>query len=234
MTLPADEARHATGSRRLTVGDRLLLFDGCGAVARGNVAAIEKRGRVVRIKIHEYRAEPRPKPAIHLACALPKGDRQAVLLDMATQLGMSRFTPLACARSVVKPGASSVPRWRRICIEACKQSHRLHAPEIGAPATPAEVAARALAAGDVAFVAHPEGSPLTVAQSADAMTLMIGPEGGFTDKEIAETRALGAGIVSLGSATLRVETAAVALLAHLTLGTGPLGTPWSTEGLGAS
>src|SRR3989344_4555511 len=87
-------------------------------------------------KLTDRQRMPNPRPAVHLACALPKGDRAAVLLDMATQLGMVRFTPLMCARNVVKPGANSRERLRRICLEACKQSRRFYLPEIEAPARP--------------------------------------------------------------------------------------------------
>src|SRR5688572_4169822 len=102
--LHGDEARHAAASRRLKAGDMLWLFDGRGAVARARFQALHDRGREVETVVEEKQQLPRPQPEIHLAAALPKGDRAAVLLDMATQLGISAFTPLLCEHGVVKPG----------------------------------------------------------------------------------------------------------------------------------
>ncbi|OGI44174.1 MAG: hypothetical protein A2V92_04650, partial [Candidatus Muproteobacteria bacterium RBG_16_65_31] len=181
------------------------------------------RRREIALRVEERRTEPPPKPPIHLACALPKGDRQAVLLDMATQLGMAGFTPLLCERSVVKPVGGALGRWRRICLEACKQSRRLHLPEIREAATPAEAAARAAAEGARIWIAHPSGGPAScndAAHAAPGIVLLIGPEGGFTEKEVAQALSHGARPVSLGPAILRIETAAVALLATVALSGG--------------
>ena len=219
VTLAGDEAHHAIASRRLKVGDMLWLFDGRGTIARAAITGIGARRREIALRVEERRTEPPPKPPIHLACALPKGDRQAVLLDMATQLGMAGFTPLLCERSVVKPVGGALGRWRRICLEACKQSRRLHLPEIREAATPAEAAARAAAEGRRVLIAHPSGGRIgQVVSAADpGMTLLIGPEGGFTEEEIKGAMARGAQPISLGPAILRIETAAVAFLAALTV-----------------
>lgn len=219
-TLAGDEAHHAIAARRLKVGDTLWLFDGRGTLARTALVEIAARRRGLALRVEERRTEPPAKPSIHLACALPKGDRQAVLLDMATQLGMASFTPLVCERGVVKSGENAGARWRRICLEACKQSRRLYLPEILPPATPAELAARAAAEGAQVWIAHPSGEPVSLAAASKPtqdIVLLIGPEGGFTEEEIREVLAQGARPVSLGSAILRIETAAVALLAALTV-----------------
>ena len=222
VTLAGDEAHHAIASRRLKVGDMLWLFDGRGTIARAAITGIGARRREIALRVEERRTEPPPKPPIHLACALPKGDRQAVLLDMATQLGMAGFTPLLCERSVVKPVGGALGRWRRICLEACKQSRRLHLPEIREAATPAEAAARAAAEGRRVLIAHPSGERIgqVVAVADPGMTLLIGPEGGFAEKEVAQALSHGARPVSLGPAILRIETAAVALLATVALSGG--------------
>jgi 16S rRNA (uracil1498-N3)-methyltransferase len=138
---------------------------------------------------------------------------------MATQLGMVRFTPLVCARSVVTPGAHSAERWRRVCLEACKQSRRFYLPEIEAPASPRELARRA--APGALWVAHPAAEPsaLFAASSLpNTLTILIGPEGGFTEQEVGEVLAAGGRAFGLGAAILRIETAAVAALAAVTFG----------------
>jgi 16S rRNA (uracil1498-N3)-methyltransferase len=222
LTLTGDEAHHAATSRRLKVGETLWLFDGRGGLARTTLVHITARGRSLDLRIEERRAEPPPKPAIHLACALPKGDRQGTLLDMATQLGITEFTPLVCERSVVKPGTNSAERWRRICLEACKQSRRPYLPILHASATPQEMVAREAGQANTVWIAHPSAVAVAVSraveQNASAdVTILVGPEGGFTEQEVEWTTGAGAQPIALGSAILRIETAAVALVAAFSL-----------------
>jgi len=225
LTLTGDEARHAAASRRLQVGETLWLFDGHGGLVRTTLLHISARGRTLDLRIEERRAEPPPKPAIHLACALPKGDRQGTLLDMATQLGITEFTPLACERSVVRSGANSAERWWRICLEACKQSRRPYLPILHAAATPQEIVAREAGRANSVWIAHPSAAAVAVSraveQNASAdVTILVGPEGGFTEAEVERTTAAGARQIALGSAILRIETAAVALVAAFSLAAG--------------
>ena len=225
LTLTGDEARHAVASRRLQAGETFWLFDGRGGLARATLLHITARGRALDLRIEERHAEPPPKPAIHLACALPKGDRQGTLIDMATQLGMTEFTPLACERSVVRPGANSAERWRRICLEACKQSRRSYLPILHASATPQEIVAREAGRANTVWIAHPSAAAVAVSraveQNASAdVTILVGPEGGFTEEEIERTTGAGARQIALGTAILRIETAAVALVAAFSLATG--------------
>jgi 16S rRNA (uracil1498-N3)-methyltransferase len=225
LTLAGDEARHAAGSRRLKPGDNLWLFDGRGGLARAELLGPGGRGHALQLRVQARRAEPPPQPPLHLCCALPKGDRQQILLDMATQLGMTAFTPLVCARSVARPGAASRARWQRICLQACKQSRRPWLPVIHAPATPQALAQAAAAKHDV-WIAHPGARTSPAAalamrgDPARGLTILIGPEGGFTPEEVEAAVAAGALAVALGAAVLRIETAAIALLALLQLGAG--------------
>jgi 16S rRNA (uracil1498-N3)-methyltransferase len=225
LTLTGDEARHAAASRRLQAGETLWLFDGRGGLARATLLHITARGRALDLRIEERHAEPSPKPAIHLACALPKGDRQGTLIDMATQLGMTEFTPLACERSMVQPGANSAERWRRICLEACKQSRRSYLPILHASATPQEIVAREAGRANTVWIAHPSVAAVAVSraveQNASAdVTILVGPEGGFTEEEVERTTGAGARQIALGTAILRIETAAVVLVAAFSLATG--------------
>lgn len=215
VTLTGEEAQHAAGARRLRGGDTLWLFDGQGGLARTALLALDKRGRSVELRIEERHNAPPPARRVHLACALPKGDRQAVLLDMATQLGMTDFTPLACERSVVTAGEHSAERWARVCLGACKQSRRLFLPRLHPAAAPAT-----LTLDGAALLAHPDGAPLAsvIPGTTAPVTAVIGPEGGFTEAELQALEAAGATRVSLGTAILRIEAAAVALLAAVQLG----------------
>lgn len=215
VVLTGEEAQHATGARRLRAGDTLWLFDGQGVLARTALLALDKRGRSVELRIEERRDAPPPARRVQLACALPKGDRQAVLLDMATQLGMTDFIPLVCERSVVTAGEHSAERWARVCLGACKQSRRLFLPRLHPAVAPA-----ALALHGTVLLAHPDGVPLAsvMPEPTAPVTAVIGPEGGFTDAELRVLAAAGATRVTLGPAILRIEAAAVALLAAVQLG----------------
>ncbi len=220
LRLDGQESRHARSARRISAGDSIWLFDGRGTLARAKVRALERRtGRLLLALVAREHVTP-PRMHLTLACALPKGERQGVLLDMATQLGMSSFRPLLCERSVARPGPSTRRRWERICLQACKQSRRPHLPTIGEPLTPALAAALA-AEGFRIWLADPAGAALAAHAAAaplpDRLLLVVGPEGGFTRNEVAIFEAAGAERVSLGRGILRIETAALCLLGYLRL-----------------
>lgn len=220
--LDPEEARHASGARRLQSGEAVCLFDGLGRVAGATIVAIGTRGREVEVELGDVYRVVAPQPAVHLATALPKGDRQSVMLDMATQLGMASFAPLQCERSIVKASAHASERWRRICVEACKQSRRAYLPKI----LPAVSLGTAIGdAHHAVWLAHPGGEkPVQVLDQTESMeqvTILVGPEGGFTGAEAEEAQAAGAVPVSLGDGILRIETAAVALLSFLSIARQP-------------
>lgn len=208
--LSADESRHAAVARRLRAGDKVRVFDGNGIVATAIVAGDARRE--LKVTIAERVQVAAPAVNVHLACAVPKGDRMATLLDMATQLGMSAFTPLVCARSVVTATEQATERWQRICLEACKQSRRAYLPALHGPTDFAAAVRTAVQNRHRLHIAHPGGTALG-AQGGSGMTLLVGPEGGFTDDEVALAIDAGAQAVDLGEGILRTETAAVALLA---------------------
>lgn len=222
VQLDPEEARHASGARRLHSGEAVCLFDGLGRVARATIVDIGARGREVEVELGDVQSVVAPRPVVHLASALPKGDRQSVMLDMATQLGMASFAPLQCERSIVKASAHASERWRRICVEACKQSHRAYLPKI----LPAVSLATAIHDADhTVWLAHPGGEKparvLDQAESMEQVTILVGPEGGFTEAEAEEAQAAGAVPLGLGDGILRIETAAVALLSFLSIARKP-------------
>lgn len=216
LTLAGAEAGHARGARRLAVGDGVWLFDGQGTVGHAVIVAADRRAGSLRLQVQRREIIPPAFPRVELACALPKGERQTVLLDMATQLGMTEFYPLLCERSVIKPGRNAPQRWRRICLEACKQSRRAYLPVINAPLTLAQL----LANRDDSYtlwVADPSGVPLPQVSSKKRarLLLIVGPEGGFSPTELMHIVNAGAQTINLGKAVLRTETAAITLLANV-------------------
>ena len=218
LTLAGTEAGHARSARRLAIGDGVWLFDGQGTVGHAVIVAADQRAGSLRLRVQRRDIIPLASRHVALACALPRGERQAVLLDMATQLGMTEFYPLLCERSVVKPKGNAIQRWRRICLEACKQSRRVHLPVIHAPLTLAQL----LASRDesyILWVADHSGVPLPHISDKERehLLLMVGPEGGFSPTELMSIANAGAQTVNLGRAVLRTETAAISLLANVLL-----------------
>jgi 16S rRNA (uracil1498-N3)-methyltransferase len=215
IELAASEAAHASGARRLRPGAAVVLFDGAGTTAEATLLAGHERALAARI-LSQQRHVPE-RPAIHLASALPKGDRLAQLLGMATQLGMSAFTPLVWRRGVVKPKAGHDARRERLVREACKQSRRPQLPALHEPADPVDYA-QSLPAATPLFLLSPDGEPahavLTAAgvRQAPEIHLLVGPEGGLDDEETLALEASGARRVALGPGVLRIETAAVAAI----------------------
>ncbi len=222
VLLAKDEAKHATGARRLGEGDAVVLFDGRGAIAQATLLGSRDRRGNVEARIDSIERHEPLAPRIELATALPKGDRLSTLLDMATQAGVDQVIPLRCEWGVVKPHDATPERWQRIAIESAKQSRRAWVPTFGRPMA-VEQAGRG-GEGLRVLIAHPGGTPIatvigepgshaTGGRSPSTVRILIGPEGGFSEGELAAAEAAGAIRVSLSPHVLRVETAAVVAVA---------------------
>jgi 16S rRNA (uracil1498-N3)-methyltransferase len=153
----------------------------------------------------------RPLPAVTVAFAVPKGDRAEWAVQKLTEVGVDRIVPLVTDRGVVRwpadRAARQVERWRAIARHAAMQSRRLTLPDVGEPQPPAALVGPAVALTD------PDGEPPRLSLP----TLLIGPEGGWSDGELG----LGLARVTLGPGVLRTETAAViagGLLAAIRMG----------------
>jgi 16S rRNA (uracil1498-N3)-methyltransferase len=195
------DARHLAGPLRARVGERIAVVDPAGellSIELGSVSSREIVGRVVSAR--PWDPEPRTKVTIAIAM-LPAAALEHVL-SRCTELGAAAFLLVQAERSVAR--GAKPERWSSICREAAMLAGRLSVPEVHGPIT----FGRLLEAPDV-FVLDPEGGrPLRTRQPA--VTLAIGPEGGWS---AAEKEAAGERLVSLGSRTLRADTAALAALA---------------------
>ena len=212
--LPAEEGRHGGRSHRLRPGDTLILTDGRGRIAHAELLSGDRRETRVRVaELHEF--EPPPSP-LHLATAIPKGERMSTLLAMTTQLGVASYTPLHCERSVVIPHADPPPRWDRIVRENAKQSHQAWMPEMLPASSPQQW--RPPRGTPKIWILDPSGEDTlgtAAAGGTGPQCLLIGPEGGFTASEREALRRTGGTTVSLGGPILRIETAAVAAVSIL-------------------
>jgi 16S rRNA (uracil1498-N3)-methyltransferase len=219
VTVDGDEAHHAVAVRRLRVGEQVTLADGVGAVATGEVCATSKRSFDVRVTAVDQVAEP--TPALTVVQALPKGDRGELAVEVLTEIGVGQIVPWAAARSVAvwkgERAAKSHAKWQSTAREAAKQARRSWHPVVSPLATTLDV--RELVDGaDLAVVLHEDATePLGAIAVPDAgeILLVVGPEGGLTDEEVAGFVAAGAVAVRLGDEVLRTSTAGVAAAAAL-------------------
>ena len=216
--LPPGEAHHAVHVLRLRAGARVELFDGRGAAAVGKIESAA-RGEVVVVVEERLPAAQRCGAAIHLAFAVPKGKRLDWLLEKATELAAASLTPVLFERSVAGADALSPAkreRWRGHCIAAAKQCGLDLLPTLEEPIPLGAVLARSPAAlGLLGERADACSVPEALARwrPGREILLLVGPEGGLTDRERAAVAAAGFGAVRVGATTLRIETAAIALLA---------------------
>lgn len=214
VTLPPEESHHATDVLRLGPGDELELFDGKGGAARYTIGGATKQGVVVtRARLVEASREPRV--AITLAFAPPRPKRALALVEKATELGVTRFVPLETRRTRAAIPKKGVIKLRRRAIEACKQCGRNVVPSFADSTTLEDLVAREKA--ELRLLPDTKGArPLKEAlRKAESVLFAVGPEGGFEDDERSLLRGAGFEPVILGKSVLRVETAALAVVACL-------------------
>ena len=214
VRLSGEESRHLARVLRGEVGDIVFVFDGRGNEAMARIDSIGKDDVELSV-LERYVADSASAGQVQLAVAVPKGDRFAWLVEKATEVGVDRLIPLITRRSVVEPGAGKLDRMRRSIIEASKQCGRSRLMEL-ADTTPFEQALAGRSPGAMVLIADPGGAPwldfLRIgADSQRDLLLIVGPEGGLTDEELATARSAGGRCVSLGPHILRIETAAILL-----------------------
>jgi 16S rRNA (uracil1498-N3)-methyltransferase len=224
IALPDQEASHAAKVMRVTSGDAVVVFSGDGREAEGTIASVDRK--MVYVALGPSRRISRePEVAITVGVSLPKGDRARQLVEKLTELGVARLVPLVCQRTQGKTQTAAENRLTRYVIEASKQCERNTLMQIDQPrrfddwiAAPPE----AIAEKDrLRLVAHPGGeiiAPYLESSAIRHVDVIIGPEGGLTDDEVAAATEAGWRTVALGPRILRVETAAVAIVARLVIG----------------
>lgn len=213
VTLTGAQARQIATVLRLRAGDEIaLVADGSEAV----VALEAVRPASVTAVVRE-RGFTSGEPTVALTLALPvlRGDHDEEAVEAVTQLGVSRIVPFTSARSVARILSDAKrSRWERIAREAAETARRGRIPTIDAAVTWSELFAVLPAPVLVAWESERRARLRdALAQSVRALSLVIGPEGGIAEEEIALARERGAITVSLGGRNLRSETAAIAAVA---------------------
>jgi 16S rRNA (uracil1498-N3)-methyltransferase len=226
IRLSRDESHHLTRVLRLNVGEEVFVFDGCGREYRCSFIAFEHS--CARLEISETLFDKSESMInITLAQALAKGEKFDLIVQKATELGASAIVPLVTAHTDVKlsdeRSEKRLERWRRISLEAMKQCGRRRLVEIAPPLTLKEYLdvfqAQDTAPSDLKIprtlliFSERGGTSITdaLARSVDksAIIALIGPEGGWSDEELALLDERGARAVTLGPRVMRTETAAV-------------------------
>jgi len=218
LEMVGSEARHAV-VRRTRVGEPVALTDGAGRTAVCTVSSVTKSS--VSVRVLEVVSVPAESPRVVVVQAIPKGDRGELAVEMLTEVGADVIVPWAAARSVAvwrgERATKSLARWRSVAREAAKQSRRSWFPVVAEPASTSDVVSLVRDAG-LAVVLH-EASASRVASlevpTDGDIVVVVGPEGGISDEELAVFAAVGAEPVRLGSSVLRTSTAGVAATAVL-------------------
>ena len=219
VELDGDEARHAVVVKRIRVGEQVVLTDGAGTSATVTVDATTKTS--LSATVDEVATVAPELPRVVVVQAIPKGDRGELAVEMLTEVGVDLVVPWAAARSVsVWRGdkqAKALAKWRSTARESAKQSRRAWFAEVAAMVGTADVVAL-LRDADVPVVLHEAASgPLgdLPVPGRGEIVIVVGPEGGISEEELAAFAAVGAEPVRLGSSVLRTSTAGVAATAAL-------------------
>lgn len=222
ITVTGAEARHAVVVGRLKPGERLGVGDGQGTIADGVVSAVA--GESFELTVESTRFEDAPRPAIWLAQALAKNDRDELAIQAAAELGVDGVIPWAAGRSIVKWEGAKIrkheERWAGILREASKQSVRHRIPELRPLASTAALAKLGEEFQLVVLEPTADLRLSALPRTGRDLLLVVGPEGGIAPAELARLDAAGASAVSLGTNILRTSTAGPAAIAVLGVALG--------------
>ena len=226
VTLPEDAANHLVRVMRLREGDACVLFNGDGHDYTATLLAVGKRE--VQVRIDAARALDNESPlAITLLQGIARGEKMDLILQKATELGVTRILPASSERSEVKLDAQRadkrVAHWREVVVSACEQSGRARVPEVAAPQPLAQAAALREGRGFILDPFAQQGLAALQGGALGACTLAIGPEGGWSPRDREQLAAAGFEGLRLGPRILRTETAGIAAIAALQAMAGDLG-----------
>lgn len=212
VSLSAEESAHALRVLRLKAGDQVMITDGCGTMGWGNISDISTKSCVISIDKLVASYQKRPYK-LHIAVGPTKNiDRYEWFLEKATELGIDRITPLLCdhsERKIVKQERSE-----KVVIGAVKQSQKAFMPVVDEMTSFKDFIKEFEVVAAEKYIAHCEDEASKVelrdlVRGGSEYVMLVGPEGDFSDAEVALAHAAGFRSVGLGQARLRTETAAL-------------------------
>ncbi len=212
---PEDESAHMISSLRLGRGDTVEATDGQGGLIQAEIEDAQRRLVVARIIRIEQAAPPDIMLTLYQGIIRPR--RMEIVIEKCVELGLNAFSPVITERSMKRDTVARLGRWKKIAVEAMKQSLRVYAPDVGQPVSFGD-ALREMENFERTLVAHRQAAGDAIGECCLHMRrgrlgLFIGPEGGFSDAEIMALRERGALMFSLGDVRLKSETAAIASVA---------------------
>ncbi len=220
FALPAAAAHHLSRVLRASIDDHVTVFNG-GIEFDAAITHIDKHGVSVKLGAGAEVSRESPLPCT-LVQAISSGERMDYTLQKAVELGIAAVQPIYSERSIVRLDerrtGTRLAHWRQVAASACEQCGRNAVPEIFAPLPMVEwfAALAAPAAGELRLLMSPRADKrLADFPKPPAVTLLAGPEGGFTEIEVDLACERGFALMRLGPRTLRTETAALAALAAM-------------------
>ncbi len=219
IELPKDAARHIM-VLRLSAGDTLTLFNGLGGEYQARITRIDRQRVTTEIVSHSSREAELPY-RITLAQGIPEATKMDWIIEKSVELGVSDIIPLAAQRSVVRldndRAEKRLSRWQAIAISAAQQCGRNRLPHIASPVGTGEYLRQTTPSPRILFSprATETLSEWVRHQKPQDITLMIGPEGGFSPEEENMAEQQGVTFLSMGPRILRTETAGLAAVAAI-------------------
>lgn len=214
IALEESASHHLSKVLRMQAGRELILFNGAGGEFAATIHEVTKKHVIVSIA--EHCIDDRESPLeLELAIGISRGERFEWVLQKATELGVTKITPLITERTEVKTGGDRQEklqeRWQHIIVSACEQCQRNLLPTLHVPIQISDWLPNIKS--DLRFVLHHRDSKsLPAQQKPESVTLLIGPEGGLSEREIAHALEQDFNALTLGPRVLRTETAPVAAI----------------------
>ncbi|MCX7042425.1 MAG: 16S rRNA (uracil(1498)-N(3))-methyltransferase [Gammaproteobacteria bacterium] len=219
VPLPEDAVAHLVRVLRLGLGDPVTLFNGDGFDYAARISSLSKKAAEAQV-LTQCRVENESDLHLTLAQGIARGEKMDLILQKATELGVVRIAPVVTERTEVRldneRAAKRMLHWRGVVVAACEQSGRARLPEVMEPQTLAHFASDATPG--LRFILDPlaeKGIADAGIEPGQRVTLLIGPEGGLSERDRLVLRAAGYQGLRLGPRILRTETAGLAALAAI-------------------
>ncbi len=217
IALDSEQSKHLRNVLRLQIGDEVQVFDGEGNEFLCLVQEFSSNKKHCLLKILEEIKPEAPESDLDLtlAVAIIKGDKYDLIIQKAVELGVTKLVPIITKRCEVKmrPAEKKLERWRKIIVEASKQTGRAKLMEITEPFEFEEYIENA--EGTKILFSERDGKSFSRIKSDKKMTATIGPKGGWEDSELEFAKQNGFQIITFGGRILRVETAVISIAAIL-------------------
>jgi 16S rRNA (uracil1498-N3)-methyltransferase len=214
IALEQQASHHLARVLRAHIGDEVFLFNGDGGEFVGRISGITKQD--VTVELHMFVDASNESPlSIHLGICISKGDRMDLVMQKATELGVSQITPLLSERSQIKRNKEALEKklrhWQQVVVSACEQSGRNYVPQVNHVENSIDWFETCDSQAKLILDPFCDRNTETI-QQVDSVALAIGPEGGFSEQEISCANACGFNGLNLGPRILRTETAPLAAI----------------------